>query len=116
MYHEAHMAKATLTMARTELEIFSPFHNLPPRTLQDYYQLIRHPQSLKGILKRVKGIHGRTPATGITDFQSWDSFENEVSYIWRNAKEYNEDGSEIFNLAGELEVLLHAAICTRLCY
>jgi hypothetical protein len=27
-----------------------------------------------------------------------------MGYIWRNAREYNEDGSEIFKLAGELEV------------
>jgi hypothetical protein len=59
---------------------------------------------LKGVLKRVRGIHGRNPPTGVTDFQSWDSFEQEMSLIWRNAREYNEDGSEIFDLAGELEV------------
>lgn len=89
---------------RSGLEIFTPFNNLPPRTLTDYYQIIRYPQSLKGIQKRVRGIHGRNPATGITDFQSWDAFEQEMRYIWRNAREYNEDGSEIFELAGELEV------------
>lgn len=27
-----------------------------------------------------------------------------MSYIWRNAQEYNEDGSEIFELAAELKV------------
>ena len=27
-----------------------------------------------------------------------------MGLIWRNAREYNEDGSEIFELAGELEV------------
>jgi Bromodomain len=59
---------------------------------------------LKGVQKRVRGIHGRNPPTGITDFHSWDSFEQEMSFIWRNAREYNEDGSEIFELAGELEV------------
>jgi len=59
---------------------------------------------LKGVQKRVRGIHGRNAATGSTDFPSWDSFEREMSLIWRNAREYNEDGSEIFELAGELEV------------
>jgi len=59
---------------------------------------------LKGVQKRVRGIHGRNTATGATDFPSWDSFEREMGLIWRNAREYNEDGSEIFELAGELEV------------
>ena len=27
-----------------------------------------------------------------------------MSFIWRNAKEYNEDGSDMFNLATEFEV------------
>ena len=31
-------------------------------------------------------------------------FEDEVSYIWRNAKEYNEDGSDMYILATEFEV------------
>jgi hypothetical protein len=30
-----------------------------------------------------------------------------MSFIWRNAKDYNEDGSEMFDLAGQLEVSLH---------
>ena len=36
--------------------------------------------------------------------KSWDSFEHEVSYIWRNAREYNEDGSAIVELAEEIRV------------
>ncbi|KAF2459805.1 Bromodomain-containing protein [Lineolata rhizophorae] len=85
------------------LEIFTPFANLPPRTLTDYYQLIKHPVSLKAIQKRVRGIQGRSPPTWVTEFKSWDEFETEVSYIWNNAREYNEDGSDIFDLAGEFE-------------
>jgi hypothetical protein len=27
-----------------------------------------------------------------------------VSFVWRNAKDYNEDGSEMYELAGQLEV------------
>jgi hypothetical protein len=30
-----------------------------------------------------------------------------MSFIWRNAKDYNEDGSEMFDLAGQLEVSSH---------
>lgn len=37
-------------------------------------------------------------------FKSWQAFEDEVSYIWRNAREYNEDGSAISEAAGEIEV------------
>ena len=90
---------------RSPLRIFEPFKFLPPRSLKDYYELIRHPVSLDALRKKVRGIHGKAQiGTGITDFTSWAAFEDEVSYIWRNAREYNEDGSEMYNLAGEFEV------------
>ena len=60
--------------------------------------------SLKSVAKRTRGIHGRAPPTNISDFKTWDAFEEEVSFIWRNAKEYNEDGSDMYNLAIEFEV------------
>lgn len=94
--------------ARTDetsgLEIFTPFVNLPSRKLEDYYKIIRHPVSLKSVQKRTRGQHGRTSPTGVTDFKTWDAFEDEVSFIWRNAREYNEDGSEMYDLAGQFEV------------
>jgi len=62
--------------------------------------------SLSGVKKRTVGRHGREAPTGITDFKSWDAFEQEVSFIWKNARTYNEDGSDMYNLAGELEVCL----------
>ncbi|KAI7082073.1 hypothetical protein KC352_g41246, partial [Hortaea werneckii] len=34
-----------------DLEIFAPFANLPSRKLEDYYQVIKHPVSIKGVLK-----------------------------------------------------------------
>ncbi|PSK60553.1 Chromatin structure-remodeling complex subunit rsc1 [Elsinoe australis] len=86
-----------------DLQIYHPFGNLPSRTYTDYYQLIKKPVSLKSIMKRTRGQHGREPPTGITDFKTWDAFEEEVSLIWRNAQEYNEDGSEMFNLAEEFK-------------
>lgn len=86
------------------LEIFTPFVNLPSRRLEDYYKTIRHPVSLKGVQKRLKGVHGRAPPTGVTDFKTWDAFQDEVSFIWRNAREFNQDGSDMYNLAGEFEV------------
>ena len=54
--------------------------------------------------KKVRGVQGRNPPTGITELKSWSAFEEEVSWIWRNAREYNEDGSDIYILAGEFEV------------
>ena len=52
----------------------------------------------------VRGIKGRDKPTGVSFFKSWQAFEDEISYIWKNARQYNEDGSEIFELAGEFEV------------
>lgn len=44
--------------------------------------------------------------SGVSDFKSWEAFEEQTSLIWRNAREYNEEGSDITLLAGELEVSL----------
>jgi len=86
------------------LEIYTPFANLPTRKLEDYYKAITHPVSLKKVAKQTKGIHGRNEVTGVTDFKTWDAFAEEVSFIWRNARHYNEDGSDIYLLANDLEV------------
>ncbi|KAK0355165.1 hypothetical protein LTR59_006328 [Friedmanniomyces endolithicus] len=85
------------------LEIYSPFVNLPSRKLEDYYQVIRHPLSLKGLAKRCRGEHGRAPPSGVSDFKTWDAFEEEVSFIWRNAQEYNDDASDMYTLANEFK-------------
>ena len=63
-----------------------------------YFKVIKKPACLSGIKKQVRGKQG-------SDFKNWESFEEEVSYIWRNARVYNEDGSDIFNLSVELEDL-----------
>ena len=84
--------------------IATPFINLPPRDLRDYYQVVKNPVSLKGIQKQVRGIKGREKPTGISFFKSWQMFEDEMGLIWGNARLYNEDGSEISALAWELEV------------
>jgi hypothetical protein len=88
------------------LQIFFPFVNLPNRALKDYYQLIKHPMSLTKVQKMVRGVRGREPPTGETDLKSWAAFEEEVSLIWRNARDYNEDGSELYNLSLKFEVCL----------
>ena len=104
------MTENTYLICSRGLEIYSPFGNLPTRKLEDYYKVIRHPVSLKSVAKRTRGQHGRAPPTNQTDFKTWDLFEDEVSFIWRNAKEYNEDGSDMYNLAIDFEVrLLHAS-------
>ena len=83
--------------------VFQPFVHLPPRSLTAYYQVIKKPVSLTALKKRTKGVHGREKPTGVSDFKTWDAFEDEVSYVWKNAKTFNEDGSDIFNLATEFE-------------
>lgn len=72
--------------------------------MTDYYAIIKTPMSLKGIQKKIRGFHGRNETTGVSDFKSWDAMEAEMTKIWSNAKEYNEDGSEISLLAEELQV------------
>ncbi len=36
--------------------------------------------------------------------QDWDALAREVRLIWDNAKEYNQEGSDIYNMAENLEV------------
>ena len=95
-----------LTPFSQGLQIFVPFQNLPSRSLKDYYQLIKDPMSLAAIQKKVRGVVGRDPPTGHTLFKTWDAFESSFSLIWKNARIYNEDGSDIYNLSLELEVCI----------
>jgi len=78
--------------------------NLPPRSLKEYFSIIQNPLSLKGLQKLVRGIHGRNPATGVSEFKGWAAFEEKASLLWENAHYFNEEGSEIYNLATELKV------------
>ncbi|CAD6589031.1 MAG: hypothetical protein ASARMPREDX12_003568 [Alectoria sarmentosa] len=90
--------------------IFAPFIHLPPRTLVDYYKVTKHPVSLKSVQKLVRGIKGREPPTGSTFLKSWHAFEEEASYVWKNARDYNEDGSDLFVLSEELESYFHTRL------
>lgn len=76
----------------------------------DYYAVIQDPRSLRTLWEQVQGIdNGKKSApTGISKFGNWDEFEAEASIIWANAYHYNEDDSDIFNSAKELEVCLTA--------
>jgi hypothetical protein len=98
---------------RSGQEVSYPFVNLPSRKLVDYFALIKHPVSLRALEKMVKGVQGRNEPTGVSLFKSWKEFEDEVSYIWKNARQYNEDGSEITELARQLEVSLHCSFLTK---
>jgi hypothetical protein len=89
---------------RSGLQIFLPFHQLPSRSLKDYYAIIKDPVSLNAVQKKVRGVIGRNAPTGHTELKSWDAFEQMTSMIWMNAREYNEDGSDLYNVSIELEV------------
>ncbi|EHA48745.1 hypothetical protein MGG_11512 [Pyricularia oryzae 70-15] len=89
---------------------FEPFLNLPPRTLKDYYQVIKEPICLKKLAKLVRGIHSRRDKPGKSDFKSWSAFEEKSSLLWKNAYYYNEDGSEIAVLAKEMEDFFNAEL------
>ncbi|OHE93497.1 hypothetical protein CORC01_11183 [Colletotrichum orchidophilum] len=82
---------------------FEPFVNLPPRVLKDYYRIVKEPMSLRKLQKITKGVRGRNEATGSSDLKSWAAFEETASLLWKNAFFYNEEGSEIYELAQELQ-------------
>ncbi len=94
------------TACSDDYPYFEPFIYLPPRSLRDYYEVITEPLSLKALQKQVRGQHGRLEATYVSDFKGWAAFEDQASLIWKNAYHYNEDGSDIFTMAQELEVSL----------
>ncbi|KAL1982309.1 hypothetical protein VTN96DRAFT_1467 [Rasamsonia emersonii] len=84
--------------------VATPFINKPDRNLyKEYYDIIKHPVSLRSIQKQVRGMDGRKPFSKTTAFPTWQSFEDEVEFVWRNAREFNEDDSEIVVFAGVLE-------------
>jgi hypothetical protein len=83
---------------------YEAFLNLPPRALKDYYEIITEPLSLKALMKQVRGQQGRHEPTGISHFKGWAALEDQASLIWKNAYHYNEDGSDIYLQAQELEV------------
>ncbi|KXG51146.1 Bromodomain [Penicillium griseofulvum] len=92
-------------------DVSYPFIGKPDRNLyRDYYEIIQHPVSLRSIQKRVRGTDSRKNSSRTTAYPTWQSFEEEVSYVWRNAREYNEDDSEIAILAGVLEDHFHRRV------
>lgn len=83
---------------------FEPFINLPPRALKDYYRIVADPLSLRKLQKIVKGTQSRYDTPGVSEFKNWAAFEERSQLLWDNAYFYNEEGSEIYELARELEV------------
>ncbi|KAF4995872.1 hypothetical protein FGRMN_4829 [Fusarium graminum] len=82
---------------------FEAFINLPPRSLKEYFKVITEPISIRKLQKMVKGVHGRGETTGSSDFKSWAAFEEKAKLLWANAYFFNEEGSEIYSVAQELE-------------
>ncbi|KAM5371714.1 hypothetical protein ACJZ2D_007879 [Fusarium nematophilum] len=82
---------------------FEAFINLPPRALKDYYKIISDPLSLRKLQKMVKGAQSRGESSGSSEFKTWSAFGEKSKLLWTNAYYYNEEGSEIYALAQELE-------------
>ncbi|KIW20348.1 hypothetical protein PV08_00923 [Exophiala spinifera] len=59
----------------------------------DYYKVIKKPTSISDVRTMVQD----------SAVQDWDSLGKEVRMIWENAKEYNQEGSEIYEMAEKLE-------------
>lgn len=72
--------------------------------MKDYFKVISDPLSIKKLQKMVKGVHGRGDVSGNSDFKTWNAFEEKSKLLWTNAFFYNEEGSEIYAMAHELEV------------
>lgn len=70
------------------------FEKKPPkRDYPDYYQVIERPTSIADVKSMVR-------QNKIAD---WNALAREVRLIWSNAKEYNEPGSPIYEMAEELD-------------
>ncbi|KAG9229545.1 Bromodomain-containing protein-like protein [Amylocarpus encephaloides] len=80
-----------------EYGTFEVFVDLPDRDLKDYYKVIKTPASLGTVQKQVK------PDDGVSEFKTWAAFEKAMDSIWNNAWQYNEDGSQISELAKDLQ-------------
>lgn len=66
--------------------------------------------SITSIRKQTRGEHGRKDPSFVSDFKSWASFEEAISLLWENAYFYNDDDSEIFQVAKQLEAFTKAEI------
>lgn len=67
---------------------------VPKKDYPDYYKLIKKPTSISDVRGLVES----------EEVQDWDALAKEVRLIWDNAKEYNQEGSDIYLMAEKLEV------------
>jgi hypothetical protein len=89
-----HNAMLALLEDLSGLEAAVNFEKRPPkRDYPDYYQIIARPTSIADVRTMVKQ----------QKIANWDAFADEIRLIWRNAKEYNEPGSDIYDMTEELE-------------
>ncbi|KAK6437139.1 transcriptional regulator [Oleoguttula sp. CCFEE 5521] len=74
--------------------IIDPFMDLPPRSMYaDYYQLIRQPIAMKQIENKIKK----------SQYQNLKQFRADVGLLCKNCRQYNEDGSVLYNDANLIE-------------
>jgi len=75
--------------------LIDPFIELPPKAhYPDYYMLIREPMCMEDIKKRVNR----------KAYQGLDEFWADVKLLVANCKQYNEDGSVLYQDAGTIQV------------
>lgn len=75
--------------------IIDPFLDLPPRQLYpDYYELIKNPICMKQIETKINKKH----------YQSLKQFQADIALLCNNCRQYNEDGSILYQDANLIEV------------
>lgn len=76
-------------------DIIVPFLNLPPKNdYPDYYLLIKNPIAMKQIENKINK----------KQYQSLKQFRQDVGLLCSNCRQYNEDGSILYNDANLIEV------------
>jgi Bromodomain len=78
----------------TWLRHFRNFQEKPSKKIPGYYAVIKQPTSISDVKRMVE--KGK--------LKDWNTFAAEVRLIWDNCKTFNEDDSDIYAIAEELEV------------
>ncbi|KAF4548129.1 Chromatin structure-remodeling complex subunit snf21-like protein [Elsinoe fawcettii] len=74
--------------------IIDPFIELPPKQhYPDYYQLIKNPICMDGIGKKINK----------KQYQNLNQFKNDIVLLCNNCRQYNEDGSVLYQDANLIE-------------
>ncbi|KAK5167385.1 transcriptional regulator [Saxophila tyrrhenica] len=74
--------------------IIDPFLELPPKSdYPDYYQLIKEPIAMKQIENKINK----------KQYQSLRQFRQDIGLLCNNCRQYNEDGSVLYNDANLIE-------------